>query len=589
MKSRSGIRRKYLAYTAALLLPALFLTCICIWFFIRNNMTAAIMDSYEFMTERMGISLDSLFEKSDEVTADCILDDDVQKSLLSGGLTGTERSSLSKYFAYVGLDDVEEYCYVDNAGNIYTRSYSKVTYEDFLRSGLADELGDDYASTQWIWTEDNLFGDGEDALFIGRYVRNMEYSHEPGMLFFKMSPDYLTQIWDEDEDRELAQDVFIGVTDAEGELVASWFPDEHDMTDDELSHVAELAMEGESSAVKTMSVKEGELLAYTQGDCGYTVFTFVPNQVLTGGLLQIVAVFILIYVIVLVAAFLLSVFFSNRFTRPIREISDAMAQFDGNDFSHTIELSTGTELDQIGQSYNEMLKNIERLVNEIREQEESLRTAEMNLLISQINPHFLYNTLDTIYMLERLDRKETSMRMIQALSGYLHICLSKGSSIVTVADELDNVRSYMEVQQIRDKDLFTYEIDCRVDAEKFKVIKLILQPLVENALNHAFNEIFEGGIIKISVCEIDGSLVFEVYNNGTPMSPEMEEKLNSLMDMPVFEMRNAFPDKQHGYGVVSIITRLRLKYGDGVKFYYETDEEGTHCFICIPIQEDGET
>ena len=126
-----------------------------------------------------------------------------------------------------------------------------------------------------------------------------------------------------------------------------------------------------------------------------------------------------------------------------------MTQFDGNDFSRLIELNTNTELDQIGHSYNKMLKNIENLLAEIKEQEGVLRRTELNMLLAQINPHFLYNTLDTIYMLARINGEETTMKMIQALSKYLRLSLSKGSDIVTVEDELENVKSYMEIQQIR--------------------------------------------------------------------------------------------------------------------------------------------
>ena len=138
-------------------------------------------------------------------------------------------------------------------------------------------------------------------------------------------------------------------------------------------------------------------------------------------------------------AFVLSLYASQTFTRPIRQISDAMTSFDGNDFTHTIQIHTDTELDKIGHAYNEMLKNIEEF---------------------QINPHFLYNTLDTIYMLARINGEEKTMKMIQALSKYLRLSLSKGREIVTVEDELENVKSYMEIQQIRNENLFRYEIEC---------------------------------------------------------------------------------------------------------------------------------
>ena len=193
-----------------------------------------------------------------------------------------------------------------------------------------------------------------------------------------------------------------------------------------------------------------------------TVFTVVPSSVMTQGTMRVLTVLIGIYLFVAVVAVVLSIYFSKRFTSPIREISEEMTQFDGNDFSRLIELNTNTELDQIGHSYNKMLKNIENLLAEIKEQEGVLRRTELNMLLAQINPHFLYNTLDTIYMLARINGEETTMKMIQALSKYLRLSLSKGSDIVTVEDELENVKSYMEIQQIRNANLFRYEIECKV-------------------------------------------------------------------------------------------------------------------------------
>ena len=225
---------------------------------------------------------------------------------------------------------------------------------------------------------------------------------------------------------------------------------------------------------------------------------------------------------------------------------------------------------------------IEQLVNEIKLQEKELRTSELNMLISQINPHFLYNTLDTIYMLARMNKEETTMRMIQALSKYLRLCLSKGSDIVSVEDELENVKSYMEIQQIRNVDLFEYEIDCQVNAKENKILKLILQPLVENAVKYGFSEIYEGGYIRIRITEENDVLVLSVYNTGMPMNKDMVEKINGLTHLPISQIKEAFPDKKHGYGVFNILTRLRLKYGDKITYYYETTDASTTCTIKVP-------
>ncbi len=584
-----GIRQRYLLTMVALLVVTLLAASTSVWLYLRTNIRGAVLESYQFMTERMGITLDSLYEKTDEVTAECILDDAVQKSLLTAGLSEVERSSLSKYFAYLDLDYVEEYCYVDNQEHIYVWSYSKVTYEDFEASGLADRLGEDYAKTQWIWMPDTLSGSGEEALFVGRYVRSLEYAHDPGMLFFKMSPEFLGEVIDEDD--ELLEDVFAGVVNADGALLTSHFPEGEEAGEADAEAAREqifsLAETADDAAVRMAETADGILLVYpAQADLA--VFTFVPNAVLIGNLSTIYTVFLVIWILIAVAAVLVVLYLSKRLTQPIAVISETMNRFDGDDFHNTIDVHTNTELDEIGRSYNGMLETMERQVMEIHEQEKALRTAELDMLIAQINPHFLYNTLDNIYMLARMDGEETTMQMIQALSRYLHVCLSKGSDMVTVADELENVRSYMEIRQIRNENLFTYEIVCELDDPNQRVLKLILQPLVENALRHGFADIFEGGVIRIRVREEDDLLVFSVYNSGAPIPPETLSLLNGLATLPLGEMQACFPDREHGYGVVNIVTRLRLQYGDDIAFYYESDESGTTCTIRVPRERGGD-
>lgn len=579
----SGIQRKYLKYTLALLLLALLLSSVAVGAYVKSNMTVAVMDKYAFMTEKMGLSLDNLYRKSDEVTAECILNDGVQSSLKGKALGDLARNTLSKYFAYVDLDQMEDYCYIDNKGNTYTRSYTRVRYEDFEESGFAAYLGEAYSKTTWFWAKDTLFGTGEYALFIGRYVRSMEYDHEPGMLFFKMNPSYLQDGLP--GETGISEGCTAGVLDENGQPVTLWEKRDGDLSKQTLLDIRTVAAGEPGQGIISTGLAGGSLSMYRQAESGFTVFTFVPDEVLNGSISRIFLVLSVIYLVVALAALALSLYFSERFTRPIQAISKAMTGFDGRDFDGKIELHTNTELDQIGQSYNEMVGNIRRLLEEIKDQEKELRISEMNMLISQINPHFLYNTLDTIYMLARINKEETTMRMIQALSKYLRLSLSKGSDIVTVEDELENVKSYMEIIQIRNESLFQYQVDCRVDPVRTRIIKLILQPLVENAVKYGFCDIFEGGLIKIGVYREEEMVVFSVFNNGTPMKQETADRLNQLMTVPIARMKELSPDRQHGYGVVNIATRLRLKYGDGVRFYYETKECGTRCVIQIPAKE----
>lgn len=584
-KKRSGIQKRYLKYTAALLGLALLLSSFGVVLSVRNRLTNSIVDKYEFLTERMGLTLENMYQQTDEATAECILYDDVQESLQTQGLENVKHIALSKYFAYIGLDYVADYCYVDNKGNVYSRSYSDVTYQDVEESGFRRYLGDEYSRTKWFWAKDTLFGTDDYALFIGRYVRSLEYAHEPGMLFFKMEDGFLREITGMNQ--ELTDEAAVGVIDRNGQICMSSSPEDFEEGERMPDDIAERITDRQESQASGMilageKVKGGILSAYLDENSGLSVFSFVPDRVLNEGLIPIFLVFAAIYLLVAVLAVILSIYFSRRFTKPIQVIKEAMTEFDGNNFDRTIDLHTNTELDEIGHSYNKMLDNIRRLLDEIKDQERELRRTELNMLISQINPHFLYNTLDTIYMLARINKEETTMRMIQALSKYLRLSLNKGSDIVSVDDELENVKSYMEIQQIRNQSLFTYEIDCQVDAAQTYVLKLILQPLVENAVKYGFQDIFEGGVIRIVVKKEEGALYLSVANNGTPIEQSMMEKINHMNQLPVSELKECFPDKKHGYGVVNILTRLRLKYGDGAAFYCEAEADGTICTIKIP-------
>ena len=577
----SGIQKKYLWYMGCLLIIALVLSSIGVWSYVKKNMTGVIVDKYEFMNEKMGISLDNLYKKTDAVTAEIILNDDVQKSLKNKGLQEVEKNTLSKYFAYIDLNHVADYCYVDNKENVYAKSYTQLNYKEFQNSGMQASLGKEYAKTKWIWTEDTLFGSKEDALFIGRYVNSMDYAHDPGMIFLKMDEKFLNEIIEKDQ--KMSKDVAVGIMSPDGQYCVQKSPDNFELDNEDKAKLKKLARTKKSGVLmQGERIECGILQVYRQKESGMLVYTLVPNAVLDQGMKQVLLVLIMIYVLVGVLAFLISLYVSKIFTNPIKRISDAMTSFDGTDFTNTINIRTDTELDKIGDAYNEMLNTIEESQQEIKNQQQELRISEMNTLISQINPHFLYNTLDTIYMLARINGEEKTMKMIQALSKYLRLSLSKGRDIVTVEDELENVKSYMEIQQIRNENLFRYEIECEEELKSRWILKLILQPVVENAIKYGFCDIFEGGLIRIRVTEQEGKLTLSVYNNGVPMEQSVVDKLNGLSELPVSKMKDSFEDKKHGYGVVNIITRLRLKYGEDVKFFYEADEDGTVCIIQIP-------
>mgnify|MGYP002597217162 CR=1 FL=1 len=172
---------------------------------------------------------------------------------------------------------------------------------------------------------------------------------------------------------------------------------------------------------------------------------------------------------------------------------------------------------------------------------EMLKTqAQMNSLQSQINPHFLYNTLESIRSKALLRDEEEIATMIETLARLFRYNISQRNTESSILDELENVKSYMEIQQIRNANLFRYEIECKVEEKSTWMLKLILQPLVENAIKHGFCEIYENGLIRIEIAREDSQLKIVVFNNGKPIDREMMEKINALNGHPILEAKKCF-------------------------------------------------
>ena len=172
-----------------------------------------------------------------------------------------------------------------------------------------------------------------------------------------------------------------------------------------------------------------------------------------------------------------------------------------------------------------MVLRIRELMEEIVKEQDSKRKKEMEVLESQINPHFLYNTLDSIIWLVEDERVEEATLMITALSRFFRISISSGRTIITVGEELEHARNYLSIQKIRYKNKFEYDIIVDEEIINAKTIKLILQPLIENALYHGIEYIHHKGHILIEVWHEEDTLIYKIQDNGVGMTETVKEKL----------------------------------------------------------------
>lgn len=584
MKNIHGIQSIFLKYVLTLLAIAMILSGIGIGTLLGRNVNQATVSQYTYVNDRIAVLLQNEYAKTDAVMKRCLESKEIQDSLRNRQPDSMEKEKLELMLSYADLKYLETYVYVDNKENVYLQAYRNTSYEKLRASGLKEALGNEYSKTRWIWTKDRIFDREGNYLFIGRYMRNMEFHHEPGMLFFQINEGIFQNIL-KDASKE---DGICMILDTNNELCYRTHKDSYELPDRQVAKLRRKIRQYQDADIMQARFDlkgVGTVIFQTAADSGFTAATLIPDAIFHTVAVRNLMILLGVYAVIAVVAVVCSVYFSRRFTRPVKEISNAMKEFEGGDFASQLQLHTNTELDTIGNAFNNMVKNIEQLVQEVKENERALRKSELSSLMYQINPHFLYNTLDTIYMLARINGEEITMKMIQALSKFMKVSLSKGSDVIPVADELEHVKSYMEIQKIRNNDLFQYEIRCEEHLKQAPVLKLILQPLVENAIKHGFAKIYEGGKIDIRVWQDGQELVFEIENNGERMKPEVIELIQMMVKEDLSAVRGAFRGQESGYGIGNVISRLRLKYEDQIAFSYTSEEHGACCIIRIPFQE----
>ena len=281
---------------------------------------------------------------------------------------------------------------------------------------------------------------------------------------------------------------------------------------------------------------------------------------------------LLAYILALVNAYI-----SSRITTPIRKLEHSVNVIESGDLEAEVYIGGAEEIRHLGTSVQKMADRIRGLMQDIVTEHETRRRTEFDALQSQINPHFLYNTLDIIVWMIENEEKEKAVQIVTALGRFFRISLSRGRSIIPVKDELEHVRNYLMIQQNRFKNKFTYRVEADDAVLPMASVKLILQPIVENAIYHGMEFMDGDGEILVKAELKDGCTVMTVRDNGLGMTEETVEKLLSG-DQPHVPSRRG-----SGIGVRNVHERIRIYFGEdyGLSIVSEPDE-GTKVTIRMP-------
>ena len=293
-------------------------------------------------------------------------------------------------------------------------------------------------------------------------------------------------------------------------------------------------------------------------------------------------------ILLLISALLYSRLKTNRMTDSIREAIGTMEKtvrrIAEGEFRDRVADMNVEELQELGDQINEMANQLEMLIRETRQKTDHLAKAELRTMQAQINPHFLYNTLDTIVWQAESGKGDEVIRLTRSLSDFFRISLSSGADWIPVTQELKHVSAYLSIQKTRYRDILDYEVDECEELENVYMPKLLLQPLVENALYHGIKTKRGGGRIEVHVRIGRGILTFLVKDNGKGMSAQELAAAQALLQEENPTVQKAMEPVHSGFGLRNVDMRIRLFYRKKRGLNIRSDREGTEVSFTIPIR-----
>lgn len=373
----------------------------------------------------------------------------------------------------------------------------------------------------------------------------------------------------------LGNEGYIYLIDGNGEII---YHPRAQLIDSGLEHENNRAVSEYRDGIyqETFHGEERVITVKSVGYTGWKLIGVAPRQTVSLNSLktQLLVVFVAAFILFLMS--LVNSYISSRITTPIRKLELSVNEIEKGNLNAKVDAEGSYEIRHLGQSVQNMAKQIQVLMADIVSEHEKKRKQEFDTLQSQINPHFLYNTLDIIVWMIENEKPDQAVKAVTALARFFRISLSRGKSIITVKDELEHVRNYLMIQHMRFKNRFSYTIEAEDEVLELASLKLMLQPLVENAIYHGMEFMDGDGEIFISAWKEGEDLYLKVSDNGLGMTEEQVARLFS--DMP-----HTGSSRGSGIGVKNVNERIRLYFGSEYGLSIESEpDEGTVVTIHLP-------
>ena len=404
-------------------------------------------------------------------------------------------------------------------------------------------------------------------------------STEQAVLLIEMAYQGLEEVLDE---VTLGNGGYIYLMDSKGEII--WHP-KYELIASGRVKENNLVAAGydDGSREEIFNGTRQTVVTKTVGYTGWKLVGVIKGTGISLNMLKTRLFIVFVILLIIFIVILINSYISFRVTNPIRELEKSVKALEEGNLDADIYMGGSYEVQHLGKSVQDMKFRIKGLMQDIVSEHEEKRKSEFDSLQAQINPHFLYNTLDIIVWQIENEKQSEAVHTVTALARFFRLSLGKGKNIVTVKDEIEHVKNYLMIQHMRFKNKFDYEFDIAEDVLELPSLKLMLQPLVENAIYHGMEFMDGDGMIMVKAWREEDELYLSVADNGLGMT---EDKVEMILT----GKSTSGNGRGSGIGVKNVNERIKLYFGEAYGLTIDSEpDEGTTVIIHLPAKDEKES
>lgn len=515
----------------------------------------------ESVTRSITLNYDTLryFDERDYMT-------DLQKNLirerimrqLTGLLDSREDINSAALFGFNG----DVISYKDRP----LRSYVNINESEWYK-GASDKKGTPYITGTYV---QNIYQDGYPwVVSMSSEMYDSTEKVARGIMVIDMNYSTINDIC---SDVTLGDHGYVYILDKDGSVV--WHPKQqlvHSGIYEEL--LGEIIERGDGVFEKKVGGIKKAYMVTTSEVTEWKIVAVMDESEMVQNINRIAFLFILVAVISLLASYFIARLIAATLSKPIRQLKKSMIEVQKGNLDEVATINNSNEIGDLSNTFNIMTEEIKALIEANNVEQKLKRKSEFKALQAQINPHFLYNTLDSIIWMSLANKQEEVVEMTSSLARLFRLSINKGDELISLQGEVEHVTNYLKIQKYRYESKLTYNIHLDPSLKHLQTQKLILQPLVENAIYHGIKNKLEGGHIDVMIYREEGNLVMKIQDDGVGMD---EETLANIATMT--------SKSESGVGTKNVIERLSLVYGEAVQVVFESELDiGTRVTIKIPI------